>query len=602
MKRSDNMVKGFVAGLCMAFILTGCGSSGGNEPAAPATDETAQTQTDDTTGSDTSDQTQNTSADTSAASTPADNIEGKWVYAYTLYKSETNDGEEYNSCTMCTDEYSPESFINISKKDGKLIADYKYAEYEYSNRIFGNELKYLETTAYSGCENDKWHLEFSDPYDDMDYEYKITLLDDGRLIICHEYVDDDADYGYYSLTADYYLRETSPLWDDPEELKYFDTVTVSNAKELLNSIQGNRRIRLESGTYDFSGIKKGSITNTNVFLDYDGYTVNEVSNLSIEAEPGAQVLFSVSEAYNPVLKIQSGSNISVKGITAGHDVEPGYCSGSVLYFDSISGLNIQDCHLYGCGTYGIEARYCYDINVERTEIYECTYGLLSLTQIGNATFTDCLMRDSSDMDMIDISGCYEVVFDNCEFKNNNAKGYETCTFVNLNEYDKVTFRNCKFSNNEYYAFSNREVTLENCESDNNHAGFDDLINTSDVPTKDDLLKLYEEAKTHQEEIDNKVSTDALLDQLTLNQLAYEEFDNWDSLLNKIWAYLKETLSEEDMTALTEAQQKWIKEKEAAVKEAGSDFEGGSMQPMIENSKAAELTKAKVEELVNTYLK
>ena len=52
-----------------------------------------------------------------------------------------------------------------------------------------------------------------------------------------------------------------------------------------------------------------------------------------------------------------------------------------------------------------------------------------------------------------------------------------------------------------------------------------------------------------------------------------------------------------MEALTVEERRWIEQKEAAVAEAGAEFEGGSMQPMIMNDKAAELTKARLYELL-----
>jgi uncharacterized protein YecT (DUF1311 family) len=240
--------------------------------------------------------------------------------------------------------------------------------------------------------------------------------------------------------------------------------------------------------------------------------------------------------------------------------------------------------------------------VTNSEIYECTYGLLDLNQIGVANFSDCVFRDSSDMSMICVNGSYGVTFENCIFKNNNSMSYESCSFVEIGEYDKVTFRNCNFSANEYYTFSNREVTLEDCTADNNHAGFNDLIGKSGTLSKDELLALYDETLAKQKEKDDKYHSDGLLDQLTLNQMAFEDFDMWDSLINKVWAYLKNTLSEEEMATLTEEQQAWIKEKEAAIKDAGADFDGGSMQPMIEYAEGADQTQARVKYLIDNYVR
>ena len=131
--------------------------------------------------------------------------------------------------------------------------------------------------------------------------------------------------------------------------------------------------------------------------------------------------------------------------------------------------------------------------------------------------------------------------------------------------------------------------MEDCTADNNNAGFNDLIGKSGTLSKDELLALYDETLATQKEKDDKYHSDGLLDQLTLNQMAFEDFDMWDSLINKVWAYLKNTLSEEEMTKLTEEQQAWIKEKEAAIKDAGAGFDGGSMQPMIEYAEGADQT-------------
>ena len=52
-----------------------------------------------------------------------------------------------------------------------------------------------------------------------------------------------------------------------------------------------------------------------------------------------------------------------------------------------------------------------------------------------------------------------------------------------------------------------------------------------------------------------------------------------------------------MKALTAEQRKWIDQKEKAVEEAGAEYEGGSMQPMIMNDMAASMTKDRLYELL-----
>lgn len=49
--------------------------------------------------------------------------------------------------------------------------------------------------------------------------------------------------------------------------------------------------------------------------------------------------------------------------------------------------------------------------------------------------------------------------------------------------------------------------------------------------------------------------------------------------------------------LTSVQKDWISNKENEMKKAGSEYEGGSIRPMIEYLKGAELTRNRVYELI-----
>ena len=196
-----------------------------------------------------------------------------------------------------------------------------------------------------------------------------------------------------------------------------------------------------------------------------------------------------------------------------------------------------------------------------------------------------------------------VTFEDCKF-NNNKSSNETSSFVYLGEYDNATFRKCSFSNNQFFTFSNREVTMEDCTYDSNYAAFSDLITSSDSEKaldKDTILDNYKKVLKKQDEIDSKLNSDSLMDQMTLNQTAYDEYNMWDTLLNQVWQYLGATLDEKEMEVLKEEQQKWIKEKETAMKDAGADFEGGSMQPMVEYGAGSSSTRKRTELLIGKYI-
>lgn len=82
-------------------------------------------------------------------------------------------------------------------------------------------------------------------------------------------------------------------------------------------------------------------------------------------------------------------------------------------------------------------------------------------------------------------------------------------------------------------------------------------------------------------------------QQEMNNACYEVYQLWDNELNSIWSRLKEKLDEDLMAQLTNEEREWIKYKEAEVKKAGAEWEGGSMQPTAEYGTASRLTRERV---------
>lgn len=92
-----------------------------------------------------------------------------------------------------------------------------------------------------------------------------------------------------------------------------------------------------------------------------------------------------------------------------------------------------------------------------------------------------------------------------------------------------------------------------------------------------------------------------LSQTEYNEYTYWQYTLWDKELNSIWSRLKNKMAEGDFAKLTEEQRTWISDKEAAIADAGKEYEGGTIQPMAENMKGTELTKERVYKLAE-YLK
>ena len=117
----------------------------------------------------------------------------------------------------------------------------------------------------------------------------------------------------------------------------------------------------------------------------------------------------------------------------------------------------------------------------------------------------------------------------------------------------------------------------------------------------DIIDDLEQSLVYREEevaaLEDAIMNDPNLTQADLNENSYIMYQIWDMTLNEIWAILKRNLNADDMATLTKAQLDWIAMKEASMKEAGAEVEGGSMYGMVVNQRGAELTKERVYELL-----
>lgn len=118
--------------------------------------------------------------------------------------------------------------------------------------------------------------------------------------------------------------------------------------------------------------------------------------------------------------------------------------------------------------------------------------------------------------------------------------------------------------------------------------------TDDVP--DDYLALVEE----QSNLLKAALQQDTLKQSEMNMLSQQLYELWDGVLNDLWSKLQSSLPDEAFDKLLDEQIQWIEDKEDAIEEAGKDFEGGSLYPLITNGEAAAITEARVYELYELW--
>ena len=177
-------------------------------------------------------------------------------------------------------------------------------------------------------------------------------------------------------------------------------VVVSTVDELINAIASDMEIILKDGVYDLSTAKDYGTSWNDVHYwseEFDGpaLTIYGVDNLVIRSESGdvKKCTISAVPRYADVLKFKSCTNVTVSGFTAGHTVEPGYCTGGVLYYEDCDNVLVSRCGLYGCGILGVRAELCSAIAVTGCEIYECSYGGIQMGNTSGIKIENCSFRD-----------------------------------------------------------------------------------------------------------------------------------------------------------------------------------------------------------------
>ena len=206
-----------------------------------------------------------------------------------------------------------------------------------------------------------------------------------------------------------------PELDRREDENGMYSVNVSTVDELLAAIAPNTTIYLAEGLYDLSesanyGAYGSSYYHWQSVPDGVGLVISGVENLSIVGAGKDATRVEALPRYADVLRFADCQNVSVSGVTAGHTIGAGMCSGAVLTFYGCEGAEVRDCGLFGCGTYGVVATDCMDITVEGNEIYECSYGAVEISRCMDAVLAENDIHDCA-YPTYGIYECLDVVID-----------------------------------------------------------------------------------------------------------------------------------------------------------------------------------------------
>ena len=400
---------------------------------------------------------------------------GQWILAGYEYGERENAGDTpIRTPYYLAGDEGEESKIHIYSEGDQLYADYYHCQNEGTTTINGMAFEEETTTT-----EDQPAARLKNRMDESEIRRTVTLLEDNVLQYREQYYGMTSDYTYNGI----YMREGSKELEQRSEYQYLDVVTVSTVEELVEAIQDRTKVILKGGEYNFSSLDDTEIQNPKLdaISYYDEpaeYTIKDLHNFCMEAANGEKVVVSTASPYGKVLAFEGCDNITVRGLTCGHEVEPGYCTGSVIYLSETNNVMIDDCHLYGSGTYGVEAHNSRALHVEGTELFDCTYGLLELDNVTAARFQECTFRDSKQYNMFSFQDCYNILLQDCLISGNHSDaGY--FPFISAPNSYKVLFKNCEFKENTYSDFlaetdslSMERIVFENCLMDDG-----EIVNT-----------------------------------------------------------------------------------------------------------------------------
>lgn len=307
----------------------------------------------------------------------------------------TIDSDKFALLNSTIRDSSGDVFFNSSRSSGVYIGGCEVSGNKFRD-MFASELIPVTVEGCALGDND-----IIDWYADME---KLGSLYENSKAVDHE-------RNVYSYSELQNMQKTeNAVWNayvpevsTPEVAVSEDgKVHVMTVDEFLAAIAPDTTIYLEPGVYDLSTAAGCGVTETDRYrwdLRFDGpsLVITGVDGLTIEGAGAESVTIAAVPRYADVLGFERCAGLTLRGFTAGHTEEKGYCTGGVLYFDLCDDAVIDGCALFGCGIMGITAGSCADMNVSNTEIYDCEYGAVTLND-SNAVFDNCDIHDNGGPD------------------------------------------------------------------------------------------------------------------------------------------------------------------------------------------------------------
>lgn len=219
--------------------------------------------------------------------------------------------------------------------------------------------------------------------------------------------------------------------------------------------------------------------NPNISTGYYGNPViNKVRDFVLVNEKDNKSKLITYHNDRPVLEFSHCLNIDIKGFTIGH-IPYGISGcgehGIVLAFESCNNTSIENCELFGSGTYGFTLNDCQGFHCQNVQIYECTDGIMLIYDSKYINIVGCrLFNNNCNGSCIDIHNCQDLHFLYVTMEENRSGDiYSDNTYVVSVQSSKgVKFERCTFGNHPDFDYifteNNSPIVIDNCSYTHNN--------------------------------------------------------------------------------------------------------------------------------------
>ncbi|MBR6113865.1 MAG: right-handed parallel beta-helix repeat-containing protein [Oscillospiraceae bacterium] len=283
-----------------------------------------------------------------------------------------------------------------------------------------------------------------------------------------------------------------------------NVVEVASVDELLAAVAPGATVELAAGEYVLKpAAGAGDVNRYCRWVDtYDGCAleIHDADGLTIRGEGADKTVLSAEPRYANVLSFCNCDDLTVSGLTAGHTVEPGACTGGVLYLESCHRAAVEGCGLYGCGTVGVQTQECAGLTVADTKIYECSYNAVSLYNSLDVVVRDCEIYRIGGRDGWPASGLFESVSgENICYLNNRIYDCNAQSLLTSGQSKNVRFLSCDVSGSRFegpvFSAERYTVTVDGCAlRSNSYLGWCGGVRPVDAagePLSDEALETME---------------------------------------------------------------------------------------------------------------